>query len=808
MAMTQEAATRTLVGASVRRREDYEPLAGRAAYTGDATPPGTVYAAIYRSPHAHARILRVDLGRALQLPGVVFALAGADLPDFAKPLSPFPFQNADPFRVGNPTIRFHRHHCLARDRVRFAGEPVAAVVAEDRYVAEDALELIDAEFEPLPVVLDEERALEPGAPLLYEEWGDNAMLRFRVSGGDVERAFREADVIVRERVKSHRFTGTPLEPRAVVASYDPSQRCLELRDSTQIPHVISSVLQEELDIPGLKVRVVNGRVGGGYGQKWGHYPEETLLAVLAVLLLRPVKWVELRREHMVATNHAREQTHLVEMALKKDGTVLGLRDRILANVGAAYPVGGAATIVTTPMFVPGAYRIRNYEAELTGVVTNKTPLGAHRGFGKSEAAYVIERMMDVAAARLGLPPEEIRFRNFIRPEEMPYPYVTGSRVDSGDYPAALRRALELADVESWRRRQAEARESGSRRLIGIGMALAIEPSSSTRMGSYNAGYYSVHMRLDPSGRVYVFPSGSDEGQGHGTAIAQLVSQELGVGLDDVYTLEGDSLRCPYGSGSYSSRFSIVGASAVTLAARRLREKALEIAAHVTGVPAGRLKVGEGRVEGPGAALTLREIARIAYLRVHDLPPGMEPGLDTTYHYRDPNIAFQADERGRVAMFSSFPYAADVAVLAVDRETGLFTIERYVSVHDCGNQINPREVLGQHIGALAHGFGGALLEELRYDEHGNPLNATFMDYLVPTAVEIPPLTLDHLMSPNPFTPGGFKGAGETGTISVPPALANALEDALRPLGAEVRSTPITPEYAWRLMRAAGQEVTAP
>lgn len=788
-------------GPRLERREDYEPLTGAATYSGDVTPPGTLYVAILRSPVAHARILSVDVGPALELPGVVHALSGETLPAFVRPLASFPFQSTNPFRVGNPTIRFHEHTCLARDRVRFVGEPVAAVVAEDRYVAEDALDLIAAEFDPLPVVLDEVAAAEPGSPLLYDAWGDNVMLRFRVSGGDVDRAFAEAEVVVRERIKSHRFTGTPMEPRAVVASYDPGRGELELHASTQIPHVIATVLQEELDLPDLKVRVLNHRVGGGYGQKWGHYPEETLLAALAIQLRRPVKWVELRREHMVATNHAREQTHFVELALRRDGTILGLRDRILANVGAAYPVGGAATIVTTPMFVPGAYRILHYEAELQGVVSNKTPLGAHRGFGKSEAAYVIERLMDIAAARLGLLPEELRRRNFIRPEEMPFAYVTGSRIDSGDYPRALERALELAEVERWRGLQAQAREAGERRQIGIGMALAIEPSSSTRMGSYNAGYYSVAMRLDPSGRVFVFASGSDEGQGHAGAIAELVRRELGVPAERVQTLEGDSLRCPYGSGSYSSRFSVVGTSAVIMAARRLREQGLRIAAHLLGVAPDLLAVAGDGVRGPSAALTWREIARVAYLRPHDLPPGMEPGLDVTCHYRDPNITYQADERGRVAMFSAFPYAADVAVIAVDRETGWFAIRRYVSVHDCGNQLQPREVLGQHIGALAHGFGGALYEELRYDAGGQPLNTTFMDYLVPTAVEMPALTLDHLVSPNPFTPGGFKGAGETGTVSVPPAMANALEDALRPYGVRVRRTPITPEAAWRLLREA-------
>jgi carbon-monoxide dehydrogenase large subunit len=784
-------------------RRDYEVVTGHLRFTADHEAPGCLHVAIFRSPYAHARIRGVELSRARALPGVVYCLSGDGIPAYARPMPPFPFTSTDPFGLQNPKIKFAPHWGLARGKVRFVGEPVACVVAESPYVAWDALALVEAEFDPLPPLVDEEQALGARGPLLYEEWGDNVLVEFRVRSGDVDRAFQDADLVIREKLKVHRFTGTPIEPRAVFAAYDRETGLLDVWDTTQIPHVIATVLQDSFDIPGLKVRVRSYPVGGGFGQKWGFYPEEWLVALLAIELGRPVKWVETRREHMVATHHAREQTHYVEMALDRDGRILGLRDRIIGNLGAAYPQGGLASLVTTAMYVPGAYKVKNYEGHAIGVVTNKTPFGAHRGFGKSEAAYVIERMMDIAAEALGLDPAEIRFRNFIRPEEFPYVSATGTRYDSGNYPLALRRVLELLDYQGWRAEQARRRRSGDlNRLIGIGFAVTIEPSSSTRMGSYNAGYFSVAMRLDPAGQLVILSSGNDEGQKHWAAAAELAQRELGIDPKNVVYIEGDSLLTPYGSGSYSSRFSVVGASAIIGAARLLRQKVLRLAAHLLRADIEDLVLADGFVvaESTGRRLSLRDVARTAYLRLWELPPDEEPGLEVLYHYRDPNVSFQADENGRVAMFSSVPYTADAAVIEVDAETGFINILKYVSVHDCGNILSPRLVLQQHLGALAHGFGGALYEELPYDEFGQPRHQTFVDYLVPTAREIPEVVVEHIVTPNPFTPGGFKGAGETGAVSPPPVLANALEDALRPLGVKVRHLPLRPDYVWHLVRS--------
>jgi aerobic carbon-monoxide dehydrogenase large subunit len=797
--------TNTLVGQSLPRKEDGPLLRGEGQFVGDISLPGLTYAAFFRSPYAHARITRVDLDKARALPGVLLALSADDLPAYVRHMSPFPFQSRDPFRAGNPSIKFHDRYGLAHDKVRFQGEPLALVVAENRYLAEDALGLIEAEFEPLDPVLDAEAALEADAPLLYEDWGDNVALRFEVTNGDVERAFAAADVVVRERIYHHRFTGTPIEPRGVVAQYEKSANTLTLWDSTQIPHVVSALLEDSfLEPKHLKVRVVAPNIGGGFGQKWGFYPEELIVSLAAIRLERPVKWIETRREHMVATNHARDQVHHLEMALKQDGTILGLRDRIVADIGDAYPVGGFASIVTTTMYVPGTYRIQDYACELLGVVTNKTPLGAHRGFGKSEAAYMIERMMDIAADRLGIAPEAIRFKNFIQPDEFPYICATGSRYDSGNYPEALRKALELVDYPAQRELQARKRAEG--KLFGIGMCVVVEPSSSSRMGSYNSGYFSTSIRMDPQGQVYVFHSGNDEGQGHWTTISQLVADELGVDFEQVFVVEGDTRNTPYGSGSYSSRFSIVGTSSVIMAARRLGEKVKRIAAHLleTDVLDLELADNEVRVKGdPTKRLSLQQISRTAYHRIHDLPEGEEPGLELTEHYRDPNVELKPAVDGRVAMFSGFPYDAEVTVVEIDAATGFLTIEKFVSVHDCGTVLNPRIVEGQHMGALAHGIGGAIYEELRYDENGQLLNKSFMDYFLPTVMEVPDYTLDHLVSPSPFTPGGFKGAGETGTIGPPACLANAVEDALRPLGIKIRTLPLSPDYLWHAIKEASR-----
>ncbi|MBI3013934.1 MAG: xanthine dehydrogenase family protein molybdopterin-binding subunit [Candidatus Tectomicrobia bacterium] len=798
-----------LVGTSVRRKEDPDVLLGRETYTADLKLPGMVYAAIFRSPYAHALLKRVDLRRALALPGVIFGITGDSLPDFLKPMSLSPYRNVEwaELKVKNPQMNYFPHVCLARERVRFVGEPVAAVVATDPYVAEDALELIEAEFDPLPVVTSVEQALQPDAPLLYEEWGDNVQLRFKVSGGDVERAFREADLVVKETVISSRYTGTPMEPRVVIGRYSAEENYLEVWDTTQRTHSVSMFVRNSIDLPDLQVRVITLRVGGGFGQKRGFYSEEVLIPLLSILTHRPVKWVETRSEHMVGTSHGRQQVHQMEAAVKRDGTVLALRDRILADLGVAYPTSGTISVMTTLMFIPGAYRIQNYEGELLGVNTNKTVYGSHRAFGKADAAYAIERFMDVIAQELGMDPAELRLKNFIQPHEFPYLCVTGSRYDSGNYPQAFQDALKRAGNEKWREEQKRGWQQG--RYLGIGVSLVIEPNSASKVATYNAGHYGVRMQMDPTGGVTVFCAGNDEGQGHGTAIGQLVADELGVEFDRVHTVEGDSLLCPFGSGSYSARFAVVGTSAVIMASRRLKEKLVRIAAQVLGVGVEEVRAEGGAVEvlkDPSRRLSYQQIAQVAYFEVLRLPAGVEPGLEVLYYYIDSNLQAAdlrkvPDERGRYAVYSTFPYAANVAVVEVDVETGRVRLLEYVSTDDCGRMINPAEVVSQYMGAFAHGLGGAFYEELVYDEGGQPLAQNFKDYLVPTALEVPRVKLAHMETPNPFTPGGFKGASETGAVGPTPTIANAVEDALRPLGVKLRRIPITPAIVWEAIQKA-------
>jgi CO/xanthine dehydrogenase Mo-binding subunit len=503
---------------------------------------------------------------------------------------------------------------------------------------------------------------------------------------------------------------------------------------------------------------------------------------------------------LLGNHHGRDQIHHLEIALAKDGKILALKDRIIADMGAGYIASGISSVRVTGLFVPGVYRIENYQAQVFGVATNKTPFGAHRGFGKAEAAFVIERLMDMVARRLEMDPIELRRRNFIRPEDFPYRSVTGASYDSGDYEKTLNQALELADYRGWREKQRQARQGG--RWIGIGTAVVVEPTSSNRAGV--GIYYSVRLQIDPSGMVWVFPCGNDDGTGHSTAIAQIVADELGVSFDGVTTVEGDSLLCPYGSGSHSSRFAASGAPAVMLAAREMKKKVLAIAAAMLRVPADSLVIEAGsirRTDDSTAVLSIREVARVAYAAIHRLPPGFDPGLEVLYHYRVPNIGLEVDEQGREAHFSTYPYAADVAVVEVDPATGTIELLKYASVHDCGHMINPAEVTGQHLGALAHGVGGAIYEEIVYDEIGQPLTQNFKDYMVPTAVEIPHFALDHTITPNPTNPGGFKGAGEAGSASAPPCLANAVADALAPAGLDIRRLPLKPQLIWQLFSAA-------
>jgi aerobic carbon-monoxide dehydrogenase large subunit len=799
---------RPFTGQSVRRTRDDAVLRGQDTYTADVKLPRMAYAVVFRSPYAHARITRLDFSRALAYPGVILAVSGASLPEFVRPISgtPQPAPQSVPSETANPRVKVFPHWCLAKDTVRFVGEPVAALVAEDPYVAEDALELIDAEFDALPVVASAEEAIKQQSPLLYEAWEDNVQLRYTVTGGDVERAFAEADLIVRDVVRSSRYTGTPIEPRVVIARYSERDRSLEVWDTTQQSSIASLVIRNALALPDLNVRVITLRVGGGFGQKRGYYSEEVLVPLLAMLAGRPVKWVETRSEHMVGTCHARDQVHHLEAAVMRDGRIVGLRDRILVDMGVAHSNQGVPSAVVTALYIPGAYHIENFSAELLGLVTNKTVYGPHRGFGKADSAYAIERFMDSIAAALNIDAAEIRRRNLIPDTAFPYVTVTGTRFDSAAFQRAFEDALSRAGYDGWRKKQEGARRDG--RYIGVGTSIVIDPSSASKDGGYTPGHFGVRIQMDPLGSVTVFSSGNDEGQGHGAVIAQLVADELGITPETVRTVEGDSALCPVGSGSYSARFSVLGTSAVTIATRQLRDKLMRIGANALGISPEAAVASHGRVteRGTDRHVTYATIARMAYFELLKLPDGMEPGLEVLYYYLDPNlrnrgVPLAPDSQGRFAPYSSVSYAASVAVVEVDVQTGRVTILDYVSTDDSGKLINPVEAEGQFYGAFAHGVGGALYEELVYDEQCQLLTQNFKDYLVPTALEVPPVRLGHLETPNPYTPGGFKGASETGAAAPPPTLANAVQDALRPLGVRIARIPLTPSAIWEAIRAA-------
>jgi aerobic carbon-monoxide dehydrogenase large subunit len=773
------------VGRSVRRTEDPRLLTGRGRYTDDVDLPGTLELAFVRSPLPHARIVRIDAARALAVPGVERVLTIGDLDE--RGLGELPITSIQPGQ------RCVSYPLLARERVRFVGDPVAVVVAEDRYLAEDAAELVEVEYEPLEVVTDPVAALEPDAPRLYDDWADNVIVTLLNEKGDAARAIGAADVVVRERLRSHRYTSVPLETRAAVAYVEPGG-VLTVRLSSQAPHRARTNLAELLGWPEHRLRVLTPDVGGGFGLKDHAYAEEALAAVLAIQTGRPVKWVEDRREHFLGSVHAREQLHDVELAANSDGTIVALRDRIVADYGGRLERVGVGPLATTLVSMPGPYRFQDYRVEGVAVATNKVPSGGYRGFGITQAAFVMERAMDRLARALELDPAELRRRNFVRPDEFPYSSASGLEYDSGDYETALDRALELVGYERWRARQAELREQG--RYVGIGLCSYVEltgfaPSTLLGLIGMNVGgYENVTVTMDPHGRVTVATGMMSTGQGHQTTLGQLCADALGVPLEDIVVVQGDTARTPYAAtGSIGSRGATVGGPAVLLAGGRLKAKLGQIGAHMLEAHPDDVEVSEGRVFVRGSsdrAIPVAKVAEAAHL-AHDLPEGVTPGLAEQEAYDPLNLAFA--------------FATHATVVEVDIETGRLTFHEYAVVHDCGTVINPMIVEGQMVGGVAQGIGGTLLEELVYTDEGQLATTSFMDYMIPTAVEIPDVALDHTETPSPHVPGGMKGAGEGGAIAPPAAVANAVEDALHPLGVSITETPLTPAKLWQLLDAA-------
>jgi 2-furoyl-CoA dehydrogenase large subunit len=787
------------VGAPLSRNEDGRLLTGRGRYLDDLVRPGLLQAAMLRSPHAHARIVRVDTRDAAATPGVLGVLTGADAARRSGPIRPL-----------IPTAVPLRDYCLAVDRARFVGEPVAAVAAVDRATAEDAAERIVVEYEPLDAVVDPEIALRPDAPLLYPELGTNVLWHDVFVYGDVDGAFAGADGILSERFEIQRYASTPLETFGALAEHDPGTDAYTFWTNDQRPGLTLAILAESLRVPQSRLRLVVPDVGGAFGNK--RRPAYLLIcALLARQTGRPVKWVEDRLENLTALMHAANGVMDVELAYRADGKVLGLRVRDIADEGKNLVSPAQHNLIKLGNIANG-YRIAAIRYEPYAVLTNKCPSGANRGIGKPFMCFAIERSMALLARRLALDPAEVRLRNYVQPQEMPYTTPSGARYDSGDYPATLTTALARFDYAGWRAEQTRARAAG--RLLGIGLATSVEPAG-TNLASYelvtgrraaSGSAEAAMVRVEPDGTVRAAIGNPASGQGYETVIAQIVADELGVAPTRVQVERGfDSATTPwlYLSGNYANKFSVTDVGAVVGAARAVRVKLLKIAAHRLEVAPEDLELreGEARVRGvPGRALSFTELARTAYADVLGLPPGLEPGLEARHAHQNPE-AQPVDAERRVRSQLVFSNAAHLCLVEIHPRTGLIRVLKHVVVHDCGRELNPLIVEGMVHGSTVHGLGAALLEEFRYDAHGQLMTATFMDYLKPTTLDVPDIEVDRLEHPSPFTPLGAKGVGEGGAIPGPAAVANAVEDALAHLGVVVRSLPITPERVWRWLEVS-------
>jgi aerobic carbon-monoxide dehydrogenase large subunit len=774
------------VGQAMRRKEDPRLITGRASYIDDIVLPGQLYAAIVRSPEAHARIVSIDTSAASARDGVHGVFTGEDL----DLLAPLPMAWVPPgVEIKNPA-----HWPLARGEVNHVGEAVAVVLGDDKYGVVDAAEDVVVEYDPLPAVVDPEAALEEGSPLVHEDIGTNKTHEWGLGGGDLEAAFAEADVIVERRIVNHRTSGTPIEPRGVLAEYRAGS--LTMWTSTQIPHLIRSFLAGELGISEERVRVIAPDVGGAFGVKLNHYGEEALMAWCARRTGRPCRWTETRSENLMASVHGRDQIDHVKMGAKRDGTITGLHIRLIADLGAYHQLLTPFIPSFTAFVASGCYKISAVQTDIVGVFTNKAPTDATRGAGRPEATHLIEVTIDQLAHELDMDPLELRRKNFIPKEDFPAAVAVGVVYDSGDYHGALDRLLEHIDIDAFRREQEELRGRGVYRGIGFSTYMELCGLAPSRVVGpkgvgIQAGFWeSAVVRVHPSGSVTVFSGTSPHGQGHDTGFAQIVADRLGVSPDVVEVIHGDTGTGPYGMGTYGSRGLAVGGESAALAAVKVADKAKKIVAHLLEAAPEDVDLSDGRfgVRGsPDKAMTLAEVAGAAYIP-ENLPEGMEPGLEETAFYDPENFVF--------------PFGAHACVVDVDVETGKVSIVRYVAVDDCGPAINPMLIEGQIHGGVVHGLGQALFERIHYDEQGQLVTGTFVDYCLPSATDVPNIETDRTETPSPVNSLGVKGIGEAGTIACSPTVVNAVIDALRPLGVDFINMPLSPLRVWEEIQRAG------
>jgi carbon-monoxide dehydrogenase large subunit len=779
------------IGRSITRREDRRLLTGRGQFIADLELPHMLHAVFVRSPVAHARIKSIDVSRAATAPGVVYALTGPELAQLLPPVSdtqlalPSKWTTQVQHKFINP-----QQPLLAHDKVRHVGEAVAVIVAENRYAAEDAAELVDLDFDPLPAVLDPELALAAGTTVVHDKFGTNLIGAFAIAKGDADGALGRAPHRLQRRFYHHRYAAMPMECRGVVGLHDARTNAVTIWSSTQVVHWLRREAATVLKLPEARIRCVALDVGGGFGVKGHVYPEDLLIPFLARKLARPVQWIEDRREHLLCSCHSRDQIHDVEVGFDGDGRILALRDRFVVDCGAWNPIG-AGIAYNTAAHLAGPYKIGAMKISGSIAATNKVPNAPYRGAGRPEAAFAMERIMDLVAGELGLEPAEVRLRNMVRPDEMPYaaglPYRDGQPIvyDGGDYPAALQKALAaIGGVEAFRARQRVARQAG--RYLGLGIGCYVE---GTGVGPFE----SALVRIEPSGKIFVTSGACPQGQGMETIFAQVVADVWCVNPDDVVFSLADTAAIAIGFGTIASRTTVTLSAAIHGASEKLRTKVFVIAANMLECAASDLELRNGAVGivgVPGAELSLAKVAQAARPGWDNgRPPGVDAGLEETYYFEPPTVTWS--------------YAAYAAVVEVDTELGRVRIDDYAIAHDCGVVVNPMLVEGQIVGGAVQGIGGALFEAITYDTAGQPLTTTLMDYLLPCAADIPRFTLIHQHSPSPLNPFGVKGVGEGGPIAPPAAIANAVADALRAAKVEFNRTPIAPQHIVAALRSGAR-----
>ncbi len=784
------------VGRSLLRREDRRLLTGQGQFIADLVLPRMLHAVMVRSPAAHARVRGVDVARASAMPGVVLALDGADL---LRALPPVPEGQISMPRKWASVVQHKflnpQQPLLAHDKVRHVGEAIAVIVAESRHQAEDAAEAVGSELEELPAVVDPEAALQAGSPIVHDRLETNLVGAFSIGRGEAEAVLAAAPHRLKRRFYHHRYAAVPMECRGVVAAYDPRTQSMTIWSSTQVVHWVRREAASLLGLPEARVRCVALDVGGGFGGKGHVYPEDLLVAFLARRLGRPVRWIEGRSEHLMSATHSRDQLHDVEVGFDDNGRILALRDDYLVDCGAWNPIGSGVAY-NTAVHLTGPYKIEHLAASGRIVVTNKVPNAPYRGAGRPEAAFAMERTIDLVARALGLEPAEVRRRNMIRAEEMPYrvgiPYRDGEPIvyDSGDYPGALAKALDaVGGVAAFRRRQSAARSEG--RYLGLGIGCYIE---GTGVGPFESAF----VRIDPSGKVYVSCGAAPQGQGMETIFSQVAADLWKVAPEDVVLTFADTAAIAIGFGTMASRSTVTASAAMHQASTRLRDKVFAIAAHLLECAPADLELRPGPQGGgvgivgvpgdvPGATVSLQQVAQAARPGWENLrPAGVEAGLEETAYWHPETVTWS--------------YAVHAAIVEVDRDTGRVTIDSYAVVHDCGNVVNPMLVEGQIMGGAAQGLGGVLCEAIVYDANGQLLSGSLMDYALPTAGDIPRMTIIHQHSPSPLNPLGVKGVGEGGAVAPPAAIANAVCDALAPFGVEVNATPVRPTELVRAFRS--------